>query len=233
MLGIIMRLAQRPFWLGAGIGLMLNFHLVPLVRASASASTETSCTQTLSVPPEVQDWVDMQCAVNTAIFGDGLEPSAAYAMDTAVDQPGFYTGQTYDERPIELDVVWTVAADLENEAPELVAEGVTAQFVIALMSGDGGDLPIAGIVMQTGTLTLDDGPIRMVCDILSESEFDLFQDVAALEQGMRVWNMSTNEAGSLETLDPDAMTLWLPGIDPSTLIQGTPGGNPGGNGIDV
>ncbi|MCL4221294.1 MAG: hypothetical protein KJZ65_07980 [Phycisphaerales bacterium] len=85
--------------------------------------------------------------------------------------------------------------------------------------------------MQTGTLTLDEGPILMVCDILSESEFATFQNAALLEQGMQVWNMSTNEAGSLETLDPDAMTLWLPGFDPSTLIQGTPGGNPGPIGV--
>lgn len=231
MLDFIMRLAQRPFWLGAAIGLMLNIGLVPLVRASMIPSTDTSCTQTLSVPPEVQEWVDLQCAVNTAIFDDGLEPSAAYAMDTAVEGPGLYTGQTWDERPIELDVVWTVAADLENEAPELVAEGATAQFVIALMSGIGGDVPIAGIVMQTGSLTLDEGLVPMVCDILSESEFGLFQTVAALEQGMQVWNMSTNEVGSLEMLDPDAMTLWLPGFDPSTLIQETPGGTPGPIGI--
>lgn len=223
----IMRLAQRPFWLGAAIGLMLNISLVPLVRASMIPSTDTSCTQTLSVPPEVQEWVDLQCAVNTAIFGDGLEPSAAFAMDTAVEAPGLHTGQTYDERPFELEVVWTVAADLENEAPELVAEGVTARFVIALMSGAGGDLPIAGVVMQTGTYTLDEGYVLMVCDILSESEFALFQDVALLEQGMQVWNMSTNEVGSLETLEPEALTLWLPGLDPSTLIQGTPGGTPG------
>lgn len=231
MLGFIMRLAQRPFWLGAATGLMVNFHLHPLVRASAIPATDTSCTQTLSVPPEVQEWVDLQCAVNTAVFGDGLEPSAAYAMDTAVESPGLYTGQTYDERPIELDVVWTVAADLENGAPELVAEGVTAQFVIALMSGVGGDLPIAGVVMQTGPYTLDEGYVLMVCDVLSETEFALFQNVALLEQGMQVWNMTTNEVGSLETLEPQALTLWLPGFDPSTLIQGTPGGTPGGIGV--
>ncbi|KAA0217272.1 MAG: hypothetical protein DYG94_01455 [Leptolyngbya sp. PLA3] len=231
MLGIIMRLAERPFWLGGAIGLMFNIGLVPLVRASMIPSTDTSCTQTLSVPPEVQDWVNMQCAVNAAAFNDGLEPSAAYAMDTAVEAPGLYTGQTYDERPIELDVVWTVTADLENEAPELVAEGVTAQLVIALMSGVGGDVPIAGIVMQTGTLTLDEGYLLLVCDILSESEFATFQSAALLEQGMQVWNMSTSEIGSLETLDPEALTLWLPGFDPSTLIQGTPGGNPGGIGV--
>lgn len=195
MLGVNMRLAQRPFWLGAAIGLMVNTHLYPLVRASTIPATDTSCTQTLSVPPEVQEWVDLQCAVNTAIFGDGLEPSAAYAMDAAVEGPGSYTGQTYDERPIELDVVWTVAADLEHEAPELVAEGVAAQFVIALMSGVGGDVPIAGIVMQTGSLALDEGSVLMVCDILSESEFGLFQTVGALEQGMQVWNISTNEVG--------------------------------------
>ena len=81
--------------------------------------------------------------------------------------------------------------------------------------------------MQTGPYTLDEGYVLMVCDILSEADFALFQDVAALEQGMQVWNMSTNEVGSLQTLDPDAMTLWLPGFDPSTLIQGTPGGDPG------
>lgn len=233
MFSFVTRLCQRPFILGMAIGLVFNIHLIPLVRASAIPTLDTSCTQTLSVPAEVQQWIDLQCAVNSAIFGDGLEPSAGYAMDTAVEAPGFYTGQTYDGRPIELDVVWTVAADLENEAPELATEGVTAHFVIALMSGVGGDVPIAGVVMQTGPYTLDEGYVLIVCDILCEAEFALFQDAALLDQGMQVWNVSTNEVGPLDTLDPDALTLWSPGFDPSTFIQATPGGTPGSIGIGL
>ncbi len=170
--------ARSGFGLGIAIGLMVTIHLHSFVQAMPMMAADTSCDTILDVPPEVQAFVDLQCLVNDALFDDGLEPSTAYAIETAVTEPGAYAGETYDGRGIWLDAVFVVKADLENEAPELIEEGVSAYLVVAMLYGDAGEVPIAGVVMKTGTFTPDNEFLLLVCDILSEEDYSIFANVS-------------------------------------------------------
>jgi hypothetical protein len=221
---------RSGFGLGVALGLIITLHLHSLVQARPLPITDTTCEQTLSVPPEVQDWIDMQCVVNNAIFDDGLEPTAAFAIDTAVTQPGTYAGEAYDGREISLEAAFVVEADLENEAPELILDGVSAYLVIARLSGAAGNLPVVGLVMQTGTYTPDTEYLLLVCDVMSEEDFSLFADATRIAGGVRVLDVGTFTSEPLSSTEMTG-TIWMAENDPATLYRDEPGGQ--GGGIDL
>ncbi|HHN77489.1 MAG TPA: hypothetical protein ENK11_02280 [Phycisphaerales bacterium] len=214
------KFAQNGFGLGVAIGLILAIHLTPFVRAAENTGGDaTPCVEILDAPPEVQEYANLQCQVNTALFDGGLEPTVVYTMDTPVTQPGTYSGQTYDGRTIALNAVFVVELDLENAAPDLAGQGVSGYLVVARMTGSAGSVQIAGVVIETGSLTLDEQPILIISNVLSDEDYAAFADLTRIAGGVRVVDTSTLTIEPLSSVD-SAESAWVSGKDPATIFTG-------------
>jgi len=218
--------ARSGFGLGVAIGLMVTIHLHSFVQAMPMTADDTSCDTVLDVSPEVQAFVDLQCLVNGALFNDGLEPSTTYAIDTAVEQPGTYTGATYDGRAVSLEAIMVIESDLVNEAPELIEAGVSSYLVIGTLSGSVGDVRIAGTVMLTGTITPDDEFLLLVFDVLTEEEYAVFDPAAQIMSGVQTLDLDTFIIEPLSTSHLSG-AAWASANGPATLLHQDQAGGAG------
>ncbi|GIK18040.1 MAG: hypothetical protein DYG93_03685 [Leptolyngbya sp. PLA2] len=230
MISIARRVASNAFGMGIAVGLILSLQLPLMAHGAVWDDEHPVCNGGVSVPPEIQPWVDLQCQVHQAIFADAAEPSAAYVIDTAVQGPGYYTGINHEEREIEFEAVWVVQVDVESVTPELAAQGVTCHPVIGRLSGDEGQVPIAGVVIRTRGVILveEDVFLLLVNAVLSEADFEVFAQAGRIAGGVRIIDATTLSSTPL-ALATSAEAMWIHGSDVSTIFR------QGGNvpGVDV
>lgn len=114
-------------------------------RMLASARISPPCDGSLTVPPEVQAWLDVQCSIRQAIFGDQADPGTCLESELHISAPGLYSAWTWQAENVLVDAAHTVQLDLEAHSPELFALGVEIAVVFGTLVGDSGSIPAWGL----------------------------------------------------------------------------------------
>jgi len=185
---------------------------------ASEPTVEEMCAGTLGLDPEVQQFVDVQCEVNATVFGDGVEPSAAYAVEGWNATTGTYTVFGASGQIAEFETVYVLAGNVAVDAPDLFALGVDVAFAMGVLTGPEGSIAVSGTVLTTGALTLDEEPVLLINEVLEEPELAVFATAARLESGIRVTDLETLETTTLIGAPiGDSMVLLGSPTDPSTV----------------
>lgn len=229
MIGLARLMARTPFGIGLAVGIVLSFCIAPL--AESRAATNPPCNGQMVVPPEVQAWIDLQCSIRQATFGDAADPGACYKFENPVASVGRHHGTTFRAEAIEFDAVYVIPLDLKRHAPELATQGVEASVVVGRLAGPAGKIAISGMVILPTGITQDTGHLLVVNAVLSTAELDTYAVAARIQAGVRVVNSTTGQSRPLAEVE-SANSMWGFPSDPSTLYSGNEAGTGGGVNMD-
>jgi len=191
-------LARTTFGIGLAIGLVLVLSFLPVASAIAAA-TAPPCDGSLSVPPATQGWINVQCQIRQATFGDQVDPGIAYKFDVPINKNGTFAGLTYQSEAVTLTIVHTVQSDMKIVASELYSSGAEVYTVFGKLGGPAGKVPVLGIAMKG--VTDDGGWMFMVASIPTMNQMDAFSAMSRLAGGVRVVNSTTGVSTPLDEVD--------------------------------
>lgn len=138
-------LARHAFGVGMAIGLLINLSLIPALNSVSSARAQQA--QGAAPPPDpgIDVWVATQLSVWLAVFGTQEEPNALYALDGPVAEAGDYMGTN------RYGVPFILAVKLAGEGTAIPNDPrqPVFTFVVALMEGPAGDVPVVGSVISS------------------------------------------------------------------------------------
>lgn len=216
--GVANYLARSAFGIGLAVGLMLSLICSPFT-ATASARTTPPCDGTMSVPPGVQAWINLQCQVRQATFGDQIDPGTGYKFDKSISAPGKYAGVTIYGDAVTFHAVYAIKANIAQANPDLAQQGVEGYMVIGRLGGPAGKAMVSGIVVYPNGLSADNGYLLFVNSVLSQSEYDVYAMAARIQAGPRVVDSTNGTSQPLEDVE-EVNALWGFASDPATLFCG-------------
>lgn len=222
-------MARTPFGIGLAVGILLSVCFAPL--AESRAATSPPCDGSMAVPPEVQTWINLQCSVRQATFGDAADPGTCYKFDKAISTAGLHNGTTHLAEAVSFDAVYVIPLNLKQDAPALDAQGVVASVVVGRLGGPAGKIAVTGLVILPTGITQDTGHLLLVNSVLTNAELDTYAVAARIQAGVRVVDSTTGQSRPLDEVS-SATSLWGFPSDPSTLYCGCEAGFSGGVDMD-
>lgn len=220
----------RAFQTGIACGLMLIMPIAPAFAWQGPSSVFAVVPSIGTAAAGVQndpadDFIALQEEIALEIFGDAGEAGTAFVFDTEVNAPGYYTGTNYNGLPVDFDVILVIDMDLQNNEPAAHAMGATVYMAAGTLYGQAGSIQVACGVVDTGTFTLDDDPLVIPFDVLSDEEYETF-DFVHRQQERLFFSLDTMEASNeVPQLSSDA-ELWTLDGGATTFIEGLNEGGP-------
>ncbi len=181
--------------------------------------TDTVCSDVTTLPSDIQPWVQLQCSVDDAVFGDEWVASSAYYVEGDVLTGGGVKLKTYDHREADLTVVF--AHEVKVPATETTpdAESLVPKFVVGRMKGSVGSLPVFGVAFNQAGYGGGDQTVFSVLGITDEETLEAYSTmVRTLAAEVRVLSLITLQSKPLSQTSLTAAELMASDSDLSQLL---------------